>query len=150
MAISLGILTHFQTYPHEAPSACRAFEEHTYLPILPNSFRWALESPAPFLMGVSGSPIASAELPEDVRRPGGWGHGGMGACRMVRIVMVHWLNIIKLLIVHDDYHCHYVFKTHLTFIVGVTAGDLATIYPWWPFYCDGAIIIPWEFLSDPI
>lgn len=40
--------------------------EHTYLPILPNSFRWALESPAPFLMGVSGSPIASAELPEDV------------------------------------------------------------------------------------
>eukprot|EP00435_Cladocopium_sp_Y103_P036326 s630_g9.t1 len=40
--------------------------EHTYLPILPNSFRWALESPAPFLMGVSGSPITPAELPEDV------------------------------------------------------------------------------------
>lgn len=59
-----------------------AFEEHTYLPILPNSFRWALESPAPFLMGVSGSPIASAELPEDVRRPGGW---GMGAWRIVTV-----------------------------------------------------------------
>ena len=39
--------------------------EHTYLPILPNSFRWALESPAPFLMGISGSIVAS-ELPDDV------------------------------------------------------------------------------------
>ena len=130
---------------HEAPLV--AFEEHTYLPILPNSFRWALESPAPFLMGVSGSPIASAELPEDVRRPGGW---GMGAWR---IVTVHWLNIIKLLIVHDDYHCHYIFKTHMTFIVGVTAGDLATIYPWWLIRVmvrSSSIIIPWEFLLDPI
>ncbi|CAJ1448021.1 unnamed protein product [Effrenium voratum] len=38
--------------------------EHTYLPMLPNSFRWALESPAPFLMGVCGK-LAPSELPAE-------------------------------------------------------------------------------------
>ena len=41
----------------------------------------------------------------------------------------------------------------MTFIVGVTAGDLATIYPWWLIRVmvrSSSIIIPWEFLLDPI
>ncbi|CAK9034540.1 DENN domain and WD repeat-containing protein SCD1 (Protein STOMATAL CYTOKINESIS DEFECTIVE 1) [Durusdinium trenchii] len=40
--------------------------EHVYLPILPPSFRWALESPAPFLMGMAGKAPLASELAEDV------------------------------------------------------------------------------------
>lgn len=62
-------------------------EEHVYLPILPPSFRWALESPAPFLMGMAGKAPLASELAEDA------GHSdatsgfspapGMGRCKMV-------------------------------------------------------------------
>eukprot|EP00931_Biecheleriopsis_adriatica_P096057 TRINITY_DN6969_c0_g1_i4.p1 TRINITY_DN6969_c0_g1~~TRINITY_DN6969_c0_g1_i4.p1 ORF type:complete len:1741 (-),score=336.34 TRINITY_DN6969_c0_g1_i4:106-5328(-) len=39
--------------------------EHTYIPVLPMRMRWALENPAPFLMGVPGV-LTAAEVPEDV------------------------------------------------------------------------------------
>ncbi|CAE7263509.1 DENND4C [Symbiodinium sp. CCMP2592] len=39
--------------------------EHTYIPILPASLRWTLESPAPFLMGVPGG-LSPMEIPDDV------------------------------------------------------------------------------------
>ncbi|CAJ1328408.1 unnamed protein product [Effrenium voratum] len=52
--------------------------EHTYLPMLPNSFRWALESPAPFLMGVCGK-LAPSELPAEAV---GLGRGGFGVGKM--------------------------------------------------------------------
>ena len=83
-------------------------QEHTYLPILPNSFRWALESPAPFLMGISGSIVAS-ELPDDVPWlvGGGWASlvdGGedddLGFLVGLRLEHVRWNYVIYIIILY--------------------------------------------------